>query len=129
MTWIHGDARCLPPVQVDLVTMTGNVAQAIAEPADWDATLRGAHSALRPGGHLVFETRDPTFRGWTEWNRSATRRTVDVDGIGPVEHWVDVTGSSPDDRMTTAKEDETARTGHGVDGAMGPRVVPAIRLR
>src|SRR5256885_11633653 len=38
--WIHGDATSLPRLQVDLATMTGNVAQAIAERADWEATLR-----------------------------------------------------------------------------------------
>src|SRR6187551_2463973 len=29
--WIHGDATALPPMRVDLATMTGNVAQAIAD--------------------------------------------------------------------------------------------------
>src|SRR5438874_4632282 len=57
--WIHGDATSLPRLQVDLATMTGNVAQAIVERADWEATLSGIYEALRPGGYLVFETRDP----------------------------------------------------------------------
>jgi hypothetical protein len=39
--WIHGDATSLPPMQVDLATMTGNVAQAIVDQTDWDGTLRG----------------------------------------------------------------------------------------
>ena len=39
--------------------MTGNVAQAIADPADCATTPRGIHQALRPGGHQVFATRDP----------------------------------------------------------------------
>ena len=43
--WIHGDATSLPPLQVDLATMTGNVAQAIVEREDWDATLRGIHGS------------------------------------------------------------------------------------
>src|SRR5712691_8660974 len=47
--WIHGDATSLPLLQVDLATMTGNVAQAIVERADWDATLRGIYNALCPG--------------------------------------------------------------------------------
>ena len=61
--WVHGDAAALPPMRVDLATMTGNVAQAIVEPADWDRTLRGVHGALRPGGRLVFETRAPRVPG------------------------------------------------------------------
>ncbi len=70
--WIHGDARALPPLTVDLVTMTGNVAQAIADPGDWAATLAVSRRALRPGGQLVFETRDPARRAWEEWTREQT---------------------------------------------------------
>lgn len=89
--WIHGDATDLPAPPADLVTMTGNVAQAIVEPADWAATLRGVWLALRPGGRLVFETRDPARRAWTEWNRAASFRLSEIDGVGAVESWVDVT--------------------------------------
>ena len=64
--WIHGDATTLPPRQVDLATMTANVVQAIVDPPDWEATLRGVHDAVRPGGRLVFETRDPAYRAWHE---------------------------------------------------------------
>jgi SAM-dependent methyltransferase len=91
VTWILGEARTLPPIQVDVVTMTGNVAQAIVDPDDWSATLGGSREALRPGGHLVFETRDPAFRGWTVWNRETSRRTIEIPVHGIVEHWVEVT--------------------------------------
>jgi SAM-dependent methyltransferase len=64
--WVHGDATALPPLHVDLATMTGNAAQAIVDPTDWDGTLRGVHTALRPGSHFVFETRDPAYRAWLE---------------------------------------------------------------
>ena len=37
--WIHGDATTLPRLEADLAVMTGNVAQAIVAPSDWDATL------------------------------------------------------------------------------------------
>ena len=37
--WLHGDALTLPALRVDLATMTGNVAQAIVEPATWEGTL------------------------------------------------------------------------------------------
>ena len=89
--WVHGDVTSLPPMQVDLATMTGNVAQAIADRSDWAATLRGVHRALRPGGYLALETRDPTFRGWQEWNRAESYRSTAIDGVGTVESWVDVT--------------------------------------
>jgi SAM-dependent methyltransferase len=93
--WIHGDATALPPLRVDLVTMTANVAQAIVDPRDWRATLRGGYEALRPGGLLAFETRDPARRAWEEWNRGASYRVTDVPGIGAVESWVDLVDVSP----------------------------------
>jgi len=92
--WIHGDATGLPPMEVDLATMTANVAQAIADPQDWRETLRGAYKALRAGGHLVFETRDPAYRAWQEWNRAASYSQTDIPGVGPVESWVEVTDVS-----------------------------------
>ncbi len=91
VTWIHGDATSIPMLSFDLATMTGNVAQAIVRPEDWRKTLRQIHQALRPGGRLVFETRDPAFRGWEEWNRSASYSVKEIDGVGSVESWVEVT--------------------------------------
>jgi SAM-dependent methyltransferase len=84
--WLEGDATTLPPLAVDLATMTGNVAQAIVDPGDWHATLRGIHRAFRPGGTLVFETRDPARRAWEEWTPDRTRRVV-----GGVECWTELT--------------------------------------
>ncbi|WP_052849846.1 class I SAM-dependent methyltransferase [Streptomyces avicenniae] len=91
VTWLHGDATALPPLRADLATMTGNVAQAIVDPGAWHGTLAGAHAALRPGGHLVFETRDPARRAWEGWNRGATHKVTDVPGVGAVETWAELT--------------------------------------
>jgi SAM-dependent methyltransferase len=85
--WIDGDTRALPPLQVDIATMTGNVAQAIIRPEDWAATLSGVHAALRPGGHLVFETRDPSVRAWETWTREHTYAAIEIEGVGRVESW------------------------------------------
>ncbi|MGI5501132.1 class I SAM-dependent DNA methyltransferase [Lentzea sp. CA-135723] len=66
VTWLHGDATTLPPLQADLATMTANVAQVFLGD-DWDATLRGVHAALKPGGHLVFESRRLEAKAWEGW--------------------------------------------------------------
>lgn len=92
--WIHGDATTLPPLRVDLATMTANVAQAIVDPAVWRLTLRGTYAALRPGGLLVFETRDPAYRAWEGWNREDTYTTTEIPGVGVVESWVELVGVS-----------------------------------
>ncbi|WP_328748416.1 class I SAM-dependent methyltransferase [Streptomyces sp. NBC_00285] len=89
--WIHGDATELPPMHVDLATMTANVAMQIVEADAWRETLRGIHAALRPGGRLVFETRNPARRAWEEWTREASYAVTDVAGVGVVESWVEVT--------------------------------------
>jgi SAM-dependent methyltransferase len=88
--WIDGDVTHLPSLQVDLATMTGNVAQAITTDADWHSALRGVYDALRPGGRFVFETRVPSRQAWLEWNRPASHRVTEIAGVGPVKTWVDV---------------------------------------
>lgn len=90
--WMHGDATDLPPLQVDLATMTANAAQEITDQHDWQRTLRGAYAALRPGGHLVFESRDPAKRAWEQWNRDSSYRVTEIPGVGAVESWVELTG-------------------------------------
>lgn len=89
--FLRGDATTLPPLRVDLVTMTGNVAQVFLTDAEWLATLAGVREALRPGGRLVFETRDPTRRVWEEWRRDWVPESIEVPGIGLVESWAQVT--------------------------------------
>jgi SAM-dependent methyltransferase len=91
--WIHGDATALPALVVDLATMTGNVVQAIVDESDWEATLAGIRDALRPCGHLVFETRDPAFEGWREWHDTSHTFT-EIERVGTVEHWGELTDVS-----------------------------------
>jgi len=109
--WVHGDATDLPPLQVDLGTMTGNVAQVFLTDADWAATLRAVHAALRPGGRLVFETRDPAAKAWLEWTRERSYRRTEVPGIGAVQAWedlFDVSGELVSFRSTVVFESDGA---------------------
>lgn len=93
--WICGDATAPPALHVDLVTMTANVAQAIVAPGAWQQTLAQAREALRPGGYLVFETRDPAARAWETWNRAASHRVTPIPEVGTVESWVELVEVSP----------------------------------
>ena len=93
--WVHGYATDLPALQVDLATMTSNVAQVFLTDEDWAATLGAVAAALRPGGRLVFETRDPAARAWREWTRERTYERTVIPGVGGVERWsevIDVSG-------------------------------------
>ena len=89
--WIHGYATTLPPLQMDLALMTGNVAQVFLTDEDLSATLSGIQRALRPGGHLVFESRRPEYRAWTEWQQDSAEARVHVTGVGSVSLRRDVT--------------------------------------
>jgi SAM-dependent methyltransferase len=89
--WLVGDATTLPPLSVDAAFMTANVAQVFLTDDDWAATLRRIRAALRPGGMLVFETRDPARRAWEQWTPELTRTVVDIRGVGVVESWEEVT--------------------------------------
>ncbi len=88
--WVGGDAADALPISVDLVTMTGNVAQVFTGDEEWHATLTAARRALIDRGHLVFEVRDPAVRAWEDWTPEASRSTTDTVH-GPVESWVELT--------------------------------------
>ena len=108
VTWIQGEAAALPAIQVDLVTMTGNVAQVFLTDQDWESVLRSARCALRPGGHLVFETRDPQQQAWRSWDRAHGYKRADLPAGGAVEAWpevTDVTGAQVSFRWTFAFAD------------------------
>ena len=89
--FVHGVARDVLPLQVDLAFMTANVAQVFLTDEQWADTLSAAREALRPGGRLVFESRVPERRAWEGWTKEATRQVVEVAHEGPVEDWAEVT--------------------------------------
>lgn len=116
--WIHGDARTLPPLSVDVAVMTGNVAQVFITDHEWLATLRGIRAALGSGGWLVFESRDPTRRAWELWTPELTRTIVDITDVGTVESWhelLDVDGELVSFRsMTRFHRDELLIESHSM---------------
>jgi SAM-dependent methyltransferase len=89
--WIEGDSSAMGRPEADLVIMTGNVPQIFLSDAEWTATLNFIHAALRSGGHLAFESRNPGARAWEAWNREATYAVSDSP-FGPVEEWLEVLG-------------------------------------
>ncbi|GAA4010137.1 hypothetical protein GCM10022631_23330 [Deinococcus rubellus] len=79
--WVEGDSHSLGTPEADLALMTGNVAQVFLNDDHWAATLSDVHAALRPGGVLAFESRNPDHREWESWHREATfERLTTPDG-------------------------------------------------
>lgn len=88
--WVVGDAGALPGHDADLALMTGNVVQVFADDVQWERTLTCLRGALRCGGTLAFDARNPDARAWNTWTRSCTFRRTDTC-YGPLTRWVDNT--------------------------------------
>ena len=108
--WVVGEIDAVTDLRFDLVTMTANVAQVFTTDEGWRAMLAAAYAVLRPGGHLVFETRDPGREAWREWTREQSTTIAEIDGQGRVEAWhevTDVSGELVTFRSTLVFEDAT----------------------
>lgn len=90
--WILGDSSNIPRNSFDYAVMTGNVAQHIPD-GDWDRTLLELRQALKEGGILAFESRNPGAREWENWavEEGTTRDTLH----GPLTEWQDVSEIAP----------------------------------
>lgn len=88
--WVLGTIRAALPLHVDAVVMTGNVAQVFTGDDAWADVLAASFESLRPGGRLIFETRDPARRAWAEWTAEHTDTRAVVPGVGPIHTWTDL---------------------------------------
>jgi SAM-dependent methyltransferase len=119
VVWVDGDSGVLGTPAADLLVMTSNVAQVFLDDAEWAATLHNIHAALRPGGRLAFESRNPDDRGWERWTREATYGRLDSPD-GPVESWLE---------GVRVKNDRVFFEGHNLFTATGEAVVASSELR
>ncbi|MEA2974970.1 MAG: hypothetical protein QOF19_490 [Alphaproteobacteria bacterium] len=88
--WVEGSTRQLEELRGDLVLMTSHVAQFFIVDEGWKALLEAAHKALIPGGHIVFDSRNPFVRPWEKWHRETSSRKVNTPS-GKVEMWYQLT--------------------------------------
>lgn len=94
--WVQGDALSIEEFMVDLVIMTGHVAQFYLDNEYWLKALRSIYNALRPGGYLAFESRNPAVQPWTsnsghiDWPSKESPRTVMDPKVGQIDWWTEV---------------------------------------
>ncbi|RPI09854.1 MAG: class I SAM-dependent methyltransferase [Actinobacteria bacterium] len=112
--WIHGDASQLEPRIADLAIMSGHVAQFFLTDEDWRSALLVLHRALKPGGCLAFESRNPEARDWESWTASA------VVTAGGVDTWTTLDDFS---------DDVASCTNHYRFSATGEVLTSSVQLR
>jgi hypothetical protein len=85
----------------------------------WAATLRAIHAALRSGGRLAFESRNPDVHAWERWNREATYERIESP-YGPMECWLE---------LVSVGNGRVRFAGHNVFTSTGEVVVTSSELR
>lgn len=116
--WIEGDSNTLETPEADMVIMTGNVAQVFLGDAEWGTTLSNIYDALRPGGYLAFESRNPEDRAWERWNPEATYEEFDSPN-GLMACWLEV---------VSVEKNRVHLVGHNVFKSTGEVVVAGEEL-
>ncbi|WUJ71338.1 methyltransferase domain-containing protein [Kribbella soli] len=87
VTWIDGDFRAVEPTgDADLVISAGNSIMHIGNQAEVFTALA---NALRPGGVISFESRNPAVRAWEQWTRDTTYGERDTP-VGHLVEWIDL---------------------------------------
>lgn len=90
--WHHGTSALMETASADLVIMSANVAMHIIGDA-WPTVLADIARALRPGGRLAFESRNPAAELWREWAHPERER---VTAIGRVRESLEITPPDAD---------------------------------
>lgn len=132
VTWIHGYAHDVPSGFADLVVMTGHVAQYFTTDTAWDEVLSHAHRALRPGGTIAFESRNPGNRAWERWVPEHTTRTFPHADGGEYTTWhelLEVDEDAPEGVIETHRS--ATEYGGEIRRSMGETLIfrPLDRLR
>jgi SAM-dependent methyltransferase len=93
VTWLVGDSSTLQTDEFDAVIMTANVAQVFLTDKSWQNVISDAFRALKPGGHFIFDTRNPLARVWEQWEKDLTPDVAINQRTGePLEIWTTYEG-------------------------------------
>jgi 2-polyprenyl-3-methyl-5-hydroxy-6-metoxy-1,4-benzoquinol methylase len=90
ITWLEGTSSILPASSFEVAVMTSHVAQFFVEDDEWARSFADLAHALVPGGRVVFDTRDPSARGWEHWNPADSQRTITLADDQLATMWTEV---------------------------------------
>lgn len=93
VTWVVGDSSNLQENTFDAVIMTANVAQVFLTDKSWQQTISDVYRALKPGGHFIFDTRNPLAKVWEQWEKDRSPDfAVDHKSGEKLEVWTECEG-------------------------------------
>ncbi|CAM5400341.1 Trans-aconitate 2-methyltransferase [Mycolicibacterium aubagnense] len=88
--WIEADARTVRlGRKFDLIVLTGHAFQVFLTRDDRLAVLATIAAHLAPGGHFLFDSRNPMAEAWREWIPEPSQETVHHPRFGMVKGWYD----------------------------------------
>lgn len=109
--WIVGDSTNLQSNAFEAIVMTANVAQVFLTEDSWINVVNNVYRALKPGGHFIFDTRNPLAKVWEQWEKDMTPdHAIDLVNGEPLEIWTQYEGFV-DDVFTFFEMVKKARTG------------------
>ena len=84
---IEAGVKKLGLFQADIAIITGHVAQFFLDNERWEIALSSIHQALRPGGHPVFESRNPDVELFADWPTADSHQELQDPVAGSIEGW------------------------------------------
>lgn len=109
--WSVGDSTNLQSNAFEAIVMTANVAQVFLTEESWINVVNDVYRALKPGGHFIFDTRNPLAKVWEQWEKDMTPdHAIDLMNGEPLEIWTQYEGFV-DDVFTFYETVKKAHTG------------------
>jgi SAM-dependent methyltransferase len=101
VTWIEADARSVRlGRRFELIVLTGHTFQVFLTDNDQRAVCETIATHLAPGGTFVFDSREPSRKGWRKWEPHQSLRTIEHPSFGSIEAWNDAV-YEPDSGIVT----------------------------
>lgn len=90
--WIEGGYEKFEGLEADMVLMTSHVAQFFLEDKEWNSMLKASQQALKPGGHIIFDSRTPIFPPYQTWPTVESPRRIEDASLGAIDWYYKLLG-------------------------------------